>query len=80
MRITQIRTHDINAVLTAALPHLAEESLKKLRKILKLVFEGPLEERAVVEPLVRDLMESVCVLKVPLVVDLGFGPSWAEAK
>jgi DNA polymerase I-like protein with 3'-5' exonuclease and polymerase domains len=25
-------------------------------------------------------MESVCTLKVPLVVDLGFGPTWAEAK
>ena len=33
-----------------------------------------------VEPLVRDAMESVTELRVPLVVDVGFGPNWAEAK
>ena len=46
----------------------------------ELVFEVPLEERADVESLVRDTMESVTTLTVPLVVDLGFGPNWAEAK
>lgn len=46
----------------------------------EIVFEVPIEERAAVEVLVRDLMENVCVLSVPLVVDLGFGASWAEAK
>ncbi len=46
----------------------------------ELVFEVPLAERGEVEPLVRDLMEGVCELRVPLVVDVGFGPSWAEAK
>src|SRR5215218_6546122 len=46
----------------------------------ELVLEVPLDERERVEPLVRDVMESVCQLKVPLVVDLGFGPTWAEAK
>ncbi len=46
----------------------------------ELVFEVPLEERDAVEPLVRDTMESVTELSVPLVVDLGFGPTWAEAK
>ena len=46
----------------------------------ELVLEVPLEERAAVEPLVRDVMESVTELRVPLVVDLGFGPTWAEAK
>jgi len=25
-------------------------------------------------------MENVAVLRVPLVVDMGFGPTWAEAK
>jgi len=29
---------------------------------------------------VREVMESVCTLKVPLVVDIGFGSTWAEAK
>jgi DNA polymerase I len=46
----------------------------------ELVLEVPLDERDQVEPLVREVMESVCELKVPLVVDLGFGPTWAEAK
>jgi len=46
----------------------------------ELVFEVPLGERAVIEPLVRQTMEAVCELRVPLVVDTGFGPTWAEAK
>jgi DNA polymerase I len=46
----------------------------------ELVLEVPLDERERVEALVREVMESVCTLKVPLVVDLGFGPTWAEAK
>lgn len=46
----------------------------------ELVFEVPVDEREVVEPLVRDAMEHVCELRVPLVVDVGFGPNWAEAK
>ena len=46
----------------------------------ELVFEVPLDERAVAEPLVRETMESVTELRVPLVVDIGFGPNWAEAK
>jgi DNA polymerase-1 len=46
----------------------------------ELVFEVPLEERDAVEPLVRQTMESVTELSVPLVVDVGFGPTWAEAK
>jgi DNA polymerase I len=46
----------------------------------ELVLEVPLDERDAVEPLVRDTMESVTKLRVPLVVDLGFGPNWAQAK
>ena len=46
----------------------------------ELVLEVPLDERERVESLVREVMESVCELKVPLVVDIGFGPTWAEAK
>jgi DNA polymerase I len=44
------------------------------------VLEVPLDERERVETLVREVMESVCVLKVPLVVDLAFGQTWADAK
>lgn len=46
----------------------------------ELVLEVPLAEHDEVEPLVREVMESVIELTVPLVVDTGFGPSWAEAK
>jgi DNA polymerase I len=46
----------------------------------ELVLEVPLEERDQVEPLVREVMEGAADLRVPLVVDLGFGKSWAEAK
>ena len=46
----------------------------------ELVFEVPLGERHVIEPVVRTAMEDAIELNVPLVVDIGFGPSWAEAK
>jgi DNA polymerase-1 len=46
----------------------------------ELVLEVPLDERERVEAIVREVMESVCELKVPLEVDLGFGATWAEAK
>jgi len=46
----------------------------------ELVFEVPLEERETAGALVRATMESVCDLRVPLAVDVGFGPNWAEAK
>ncbi len=46
----------------------------------ELVFEVPETERADVEPVIRATMEAVTELRVPLVVDVGFGPNWAEAK
>jgi DNA polymerase I len=46
----------------------------------ELVLEVPLDERGTVEDLVRQVMENVCELKVPLRVDIGFGPTWADAK
>ena len=46
----------------------------------ELVFEVPLGERDAIEPVVREAMEGAIELNVPLVVDIGFGPSWAEAK
>jgi len=46
----------------------------------ELVFEVPVKEKAAVEPLVREAMEGVAELRVPLKVRLGFGPSWADAK
>jgi DNA polymerase-1 len=46
----------------------------------ELVFEVPLDEHVAVEPVIRETMESVTELRVPLAVDIGFGPNWAEAK
>src|SRR4029077_12584715 len=46
----------------------------------ELVLEVPTKERTKVEPVVRDVMEHVTELRVPLVVDIGFGPTWADAK
>jgi len=40
----------------------------------------PEAERDATEALVREVMEQVTVLRVPLTVDTGFGPNWAAAK
>lgn len=45
----------------------------------ELVFEVPEDELDRVRTLVRDLMENVHPLSVPLVVDMGWGANWAEA-
>ncbi len=46
----------------------------------ELVLEVPLGERERVTEVVRDTMEHVTELRVPLVVDIGFGATWADAK
>jgi DNA polymerase-1 len=46
----------------------------------ELVFEVPPAEIEALEGRVRDVMEHVCELRVPLVVDTGTGPSWADCK
>ncbi len=46
----------------------------------ELVLEVPESEHAVTEALVREVMEGVTTLRVPLTVDTGFGPNWAAAK
>ncbi len=46
----------------------------------ELVFEAPPEERDVLQRLVRERMEGAASLRVPLVVDVGWGGSWGEAK
>jgi DNA polymerase-1 len=60
---------------------LAERKLKT-RMVLQvhdeLLFEVPLDETEVVEKLVRDGMEGVAQLDVPLVADLGFGENWRD--
>ncbi len=45
----------------------------------ELVFEVPRDEVDVLTTLVRDAMEHSYELRVPLVVDIGVGRSWAAA-
>ena len=46
----------------------------------ELVFELPAAEVETMRDLVRSCMETVVTLDVPLVVDIGVGPNWLEAK
>jgi DNA polymerase-1 len=46
----------------------------------ELIFEAPPEEVDAMTQLVRSHMENVVELQVPLVVDIGVGPNWLEAK
>ena len=46
----------------------------------ELVLEVPEGEHEATEVLVREVMEQVTELRVPLTVDTGFGPNWASAK
>ena len=61
---------------------LEEEGLRA-RMILQvhdeLLFDAPEEEREAVCALARREMEGVTELRVPLKVDLGWGPDWASA-
>ena len=62
---------------------LAESGLRT-RLILQihdeLLFEGPAAEAEQVRELVRAEMVAACELEPPLVVDVGVGPNWMEAK
>ncbi len=46
----------------------------------ELVLEAPLEEVGAISGLVRQHMEGAATLAVPLVVDLGVGDNWLDAK
>ena len=46
----------------------------------ELIFEAPPDEIEALSQLVRAQMENVTPLLVPLVVDIGTGPNWLEAK
>jgi DNA polymerase-1 len=66
--------------LDAALESAGLRSQMLLTVHDELVLEVPVDERDATERVVRDVMEHVTELRVPLVVDMGFGPTWAEAK
>jgi DNA polymerase-1 len=46
----------------------------------ELVFESPEEEVAEVSRIVKREMEGVASLSVPLLVEVGSGPNWRDAK
>ncbi len=46
----------------------------------ELVFECPPEEIGALKHLVKREMEAACALKVPLLVDIGVGDNWRDAK
>ncbi|HJX83654.1 MAG TPA: DNA polymerase, partial [Candidatus Angelobacter sp.] len=45
-----------------------------------LLFEVPENEIATMTELVRDKMENVYALRVPLLVEAGAGPNWRDVK
>ena len=62
---------------------IAERKLRS-RMLLQvhdeLIFEVPPDELEAMQPVVREHMENVVALRVPLVVDIGIGPNWLDAK
>ena len=46
----------------------------------ELVLESPPEEIPEIKQLVKQEMERVIALEVPLIVDVGTGPNWRDAK
>ncbi len=61
--------------------HLADEKFEA-KMILQvhdeLLFEAPVKERSKLEKLVKEEMEGVHKLAVPIVVEIGFGPNWRD--
>jgi DNA polymerase-1 len=66
--------------LDRALDEASSDSKMLLTVHDELVLEVPEGEHEDTEVLVRDVMERVTELRVPLTVDTGFGPNWAAAK
>jgi DNA polymerase-1 len=66
--------------LDRALDAAGSESRMLLTVHDELVLEVPEGEHEATEVLVREVMEQVTELRVPLTVDTGFGVNWASAK
>ncbi len=66
--------------LDRALDDAGSESRMLLTVHDELVLEVPEGEHEATEVLVREVMEQVTELRVPLTVDTGFGANWAAAK
>jgi DNA polymerase-1 len=65
------------------LPTALTDAGLKTRMMLQvhdeLVFEAPAAEAQEAEIIIRKVMEGAAQLDIPLTVDVGAGPSWAEA-
>ncbi len=46
----------------------------------ELVFDVPNNEKEKIEKIIKDIMENVCELSVPLNVEIAYGKNWREAK
>jgi DNA polymerase-1 len=66
--------------IDAALQSGGHQSAMLLQVHDELVFECPPDEVKAVSKLVKREMEGVHPLKVPLVVDVGVGDNWRDAK
>jgi DNA polymerase-1 len=66
--------------LDAALQAGGLRSIMLLQVHDELVFECPPEEVEEITRLVKREMEGACRLEVPLLVDIGVGPNWRDAK
>jgi len=66
--------------IARALEAQAMRSAMLLQVHDELVFECPPEEVEAVSALARREMEGACELKVPMVVDVGVGDNWRDAK
>ena len=45
----------------------------------ELVFEAPLNEEKIISKIIKDIMENIIILEVPLKVEIGRGMNWLEA-
>jgi DNA polymerase-1 len=66
--------------IARALEAQARRSAMLLQVHDELVFECPPEEVEAISELARREMEGACELKVPMVVDVGVGDNWRDAK
>ena len=72
----------LDALSTEWQKEIEKKSLKS-KMILQihdeLLFEYPVEEKDILISMVKNSMESAMKLKVPIIVDYGFGKNWYEA-
>ena len=75
---------DLIKIAMIRIQRLIEERNMQSRMLLQvhdeLVFEAPPDETPALKELVKSEMQSVYNLTVPLLVEIGSGPNWRDAK